>query len=92
MRLQGRVYAAPELDSDLTQPYGMTPMTDYFTVTLRLRKGQHIRLKFATREELDRWRSALTLGANVECEGCLHTADNKRVLIDITEVRSSDNT
>ena len=92
MRVQGRVYSAPELDWNIDRPYGTTPMAKHFTVTLRLRKGQHIHLKFATREELDRWQSTINVGADVECEGCLHTVDNKRVLIDITEVRSLDNT
>ena len=90
-RVQARVYSAPELDSNLDRPYGATPMADYFTVTLRLRKGQHIHLKFATREELDRWQSTINVGADVECEGCLHTVDNKRVLIDITAVKPHDN-
>ena len=92
MRVQGRVYSAPELDCNLDQAYGTTPMVDYFTVTLRLRKGQHIRLKFATRDELYRWQFILIVDSNVECEGCFHTIDKRGVLIDITDVVSLDNT
>ena len=90
MRVQGRVYAAPELDLNLEKRYGTTPMSDYFSVTLRSRNWRHIYLKFPTRLEMNQWQSVLAVGTNVECQGCFHTVDGKGILVDITYVQRLD--
>jgi hypothetical protein len=63
-----------------------SPFSDYFTVSLypRRRKDRVKYLKFKTQEELKKWGFAR--GKRIRCEGCLHEADGKEIVFDVTKV------
>ena len=60
------------------------PFSNYHTVTLYpiKRKEQVTYLKFRTPDEVNKW--GFFSEAKIRCEGCLHIADKKRLLFDIT--------
>jgi len=60
------------------------PFSDYFTVSLYPRKGRVKYLKFRTQDELKKW--GLIREKRIRCEGCLHEADGKEIVFDITKV------
>jgi len=76
--LQGDIYAIYAPDK-----HRCSPFSDYFTVSLRLRKCT-VHLKFRTQDELNKW--GLIKGERIRCEGCLHEADGKEIVFDITKV------
>lgn len=65
-------------------PYAISPFGDFFTVSLYPHKGRVKYLKFRTQDELDKWR--LIPGKRIKREGCLHVADGKETVFDITKV------
>lgn len=74
--IQGRVNA-------IYSPY-LTPFSDWFTVSLYPSKGRVKYLKFRTQNELDKWK--FIRDTRIKCHGCLHEADGKAVVFDITKV------
>jgi hypothetical protein len=78
--LQGRIYAVVAPDEADYSPFG-----DWFAASLCPRKGRVKYLKFAAKEELDRWE--LAPGDHIECRGCLHCADGREVVFDVTVIR-----
>jgi hypothetical protein len=80
--VQGRVYAI--IDEDKRGKAYYPPFADYLTVSLRPRKGRVKYLKFKTQEELRRW--SFVEGKSFIAHGCLHIADSKELLFDISQV------
>lgn len=65
------------------------PFSDYFTVSLYPRKGKmKVKyLKFKTLNELEKWGFIKGVECRqIRCEGCLHEADGKELVFDITSV------
>ena len=60
------------------------PFAEYRTVTLQPRKGKRKYLKFKTQEELNRW--PFEEGERFIVQGCLHIADEKELVFDVTQV------
>ena len=60
------------------------PFAEYRTVTLQPRKGKTKYLKFKTQEELNRW--FFEERKSFIAHGCLHIADGKGLVFDITQV------
>jgi len=77
--LQGVIYAVVSPDEAHYSPF-----SDCFTVSLYPRKGRVKYLKFRTQGELKKW--SLTTEKRIRCEGCLHEADGKEIVFDITKV------
>lgn len=77
--LQGVIYAIVGPDEAHYPPF-----SDYFTVSLYPRKGRVKYLKFRTQDELKKW--GLIREKRIRCEGCLHEADGKEIVFDITKV------
>jgi len=77
--LQGVIYAIVSPDEAHYPPF-----SDYFTVSLYPRKGRVKYLKFRTQDELKKW--GLIGEKRIRCEGCLHEADGKQIVFDITKV------
>ena len=76
--LRGRINAVATPD-DAHFP----PFSDWFTVPL-YPKGRVKYLKFEGRAEQDKW--GFERNQQVRCEGCLHIADGKELVFDITLV------
>jgi len=78
--LQGRINAiiAPN-------EANYSPFADYYTVSLYPRKGRVKYLKFETKEELDRW--GLSREDHIRCQGCLHNADGREIVFDVSVMR-----
>lgn len=76
--VQGKVYAIIPPD------YTYSPFRNYATVSLYPRKGKVKYLKFKTRQELERWPFERDISFIVH--GCLHVADGKELVFDITQV------
>ena len=64
------------------------PFAEYRTVTLQPRKGKVKYLKFKTQDELNHWR--FEEGKSFIAHGCLHIADGKELVFDITQVDPVD--
>lgn len=76
--VQGKVYAIIPPD------YTYSPFRNYATVSLYPRKGKVKYLKFKTHQELERWPFERDISFIVH--GCLHVADAKELVFDITQV------
>lgn len=76
--VQGKVYAIIPPD------YTYSPFSNYATVSLYPRKGKVKYLKFKTRQELERWPFERDISLIVH--GCIHVADGKELVFDITQV------
>lgn len=61
------------------------PFSDYFTVSLYPRRGRVKYLKFKTQDELKKW--GFIQKERIRCEGCLHEADGREIVFDITKVQ-----
>lgn len=77
--LQGVIHAIVSPDEAHYPPF-----SDYFTVSLYPHKGRVKYLKFRTQNELKKW--GLIREKRIMCEGCLHEADGKEIVFDITKV------
>jgi hypothetical protein len=77
--LKGLVHAVVSPDEAHSAPF-----FDYFTVPLYPRTGRVKYLKFRTRDELD--KCGFIRDAGISCEGCLHEADGKEIVFDVTKV------
>lgn len=80
--LQGKIVAIMN-PKELNVP----PFQDYFTVTLKPRRGGMKYLKFRTQDELERW--SFIPDQRVRCEGCLHRVDEKDLVFDVQNVEYS---
>jgi hypothetical protein len=78
--LQGSVYAI------ILPDYTYSPYLTYATVTINPRKGSVKYLKFRTQEELVKW--PFERKGKYIVQGCLHIADGKELIFDITSVES----
>ena len=76
--VQGRVYAI------IPANYTYSPFRNYLTVSLYPRKGKVKYLKFKTQEELNHW--LFEEGKSFVVHGCLHIADGKELVFDVTQV------
>ena len=76
--VQGRVYAI------IPPNYTYSPFKSYATVSLYPRRGKVKYLKFKTQEELRRW--PFEENKSFIVHGCLHIADGKELVFDISEV------
>ncbi len=78
--LQGKVYAI------IPAGYTYSPYEDHATVSLCPLKGKvKVKyLKFRTQQELEQW--PFEKDGNFVIHGCLHIADNKELVFDITWV------
>ena len=77
--LQGVIYAIVSPDEAHYSPF-----SDYFTVSLYPRKGRVKYLKFRAKNELSKW--GFFREARIRCEGCMHEADGKGLVFDVTNV------
>ncbi len=80
--LQGKVYAIIPPD------YTYSPYKKYATVSIYPRKGKVKYLKFGTEQELKRW--PFEKDGMFIVNGCLHIADGKELVFDITFVEVAD--
>ncbi len=82
--VQGEVYAI------IPTNYTYSPFASYLTISLYprpWRKGDKVKyLKFKTQQELDRWPFEEKRSFIVH--GCLHIADGKHLIFDVTQVES----
>ena len=80
--IQGRVYAI------IPANYTYSPFRNYLTVVLYprpWRSGDKVKyLKFKTQLELDHW--PFEQDASFIIHGCLHIADGKELVFDVTQV------
>ncbi|HEX74547.1 MAG TPA: ricin-type beta-trefoil lectin domain protein [Dehalococcoidia bacterium] len=80
--VQGRVYAI--IDTEGLTKANYSPFAKYLTVSLYPRKGRVKYLKFKTQQELDRW--SFEKDNSFIVHGCLHVADGKELVFDVTQV------
>lgn len=78
--LRGKVYAI------IAPNYTYSPYKKYATVSLYPRKEKVKYLKFKTQQELELW--PFEENENFIVHGCLHVADGKELVFDITLVES----
>ena len=84
--VQGRVYAIISEDTLAIANY--SPFATYLTVSLYPRKGRVKYLKFKTQAELNHW--PFEEGKSFIVHGCLHIADGKELVFDITQAEPID--
>jgi len=77
--LQGKVYAVIRSNE---APY--PPFADYHTVSLYTRRSLVKYLKFRTPAEQDKWE--FEPDSRIRCKGCIHEADGKQLVFDVSEV------
>lgn len=80
--VRGKVYAI--VDSEGLRQAVYSPFAHYLTVSLYPRKGRVKYLKFKTQPELDRW--SFEQGTSFVVHDCLHIANGKELIFDVTEV------
>ena len=79
-----RVIVRGRVNAIIPANYTYSPFRNYLTVSLYPRKGRVKYLKFRTQQELDRW--AFKQDASFIILGCMHIADGKEVVFDVTQV------